>query len=110
MHSSQFQALIKALKSEPISKFASLVNQFTGNEPSNLTNSRNYNQFRPNLEKAYYNAITEHLLSMKNDFIKSKDDVAQLLDYSDKLGIFIDVSNIDAEGIISELHIDGLKK
>jgi len=110
MHSSQFQALIKALKSEPISKFISLVDQFTGNEPNNLTNSRNYNQFRANLEKAYYEAISERLISMKNNFVKSKEDVAQLFDYSDKLGIFIDVSNIDAEGIISELHIDGLKK
>ena len=110
MHSSQFQALIKALKSEPITKFISLVDQFTGNEPSNLTNSRNYNQFRANLEKAYYDAITEHLISMKINFVKGKEDAAQLFDYSDKLGIFIDVSNIDTEGIISELHIDGLKK
>jgi len=110
MDSSEFQALIKALKSEPISKFFSLADQFTGKKPNNLTNSENYNQFRPNLEKAYYNAITECLISMKDDFIKSKEDVAQLFDYSDKLGIFINTSKIDVEGIISELHIDGLKK
>ncbi|MHA1933405.1 MAG: hypothetical protein ACW96X_12745, partial [Promethearchaeota archaeon] len=110
MHSSQFQALIKALKSEPISKFISLVNQLTKNEPYSITNSKNYNQYRANLEKAYYKAITDCLISMKNNFVKSKEDVAQLFDYSDKLGIFIDVSKIDVEEIISELHIDGLKK
>ncbi len=109
MHSSQFQALIKALKSESISKFINLVDQFTENQPYNLINSKNYNQFRANLEKVYYEAISEHLISMKDNFFKSKEVVAQLFDYSDKLGIFIDVSNIDVEGIISELHIDGLK-
>ncbi|MHA1985190.1 MAG: hypothetical protein ACW98D_01000 [Promethearchaeota archaeon] len=110
MQSSQFQALIKALKSESISKFISLVDQFTENEPSNLTNSKNYNQFRAKLEKAYYEAISDHLHLMRNNFAQSKEDLAKLFDYSDKLGIFVDVSNIDAEGIISELHIDGLRK
>jgi len=109
MHSSQFQALIKTLKSGNISDFIYLVDKFTENSPSCLTDSKNFDNFRANLEKAYYEAISDLLISNKNNFDKSKEDVAQLFDYSDKLGIFIDVSKIDAEGIISELHIYGLK-
>ncbi|MHA2182496.1 MAG: hypothetical protein ACXAAH_13835, partial [Promethearchaeota archaeon] len=110
MDSSQFQALIKALKSPPIHKFINLVDQLTKIEPFIVTNSKNYDKFREKLEKTYYKAITDCLFSMKNNFDRSKEDVIQLFDYSDKLGIFIDASKIDAEEIISELHIDGLKK
>ena len=107
---SQFQALIETLKATDVSKFVRLVDQFTKNGHKILTDSKNYNNFRENLEKAYYEAISRCLKSMKNNFFKSKEDVAQLFKYSDRLGIFINVSNIDVEGIISELHIDGLKK
>jgi hypothetical protein len=110
MHSSQFQALIKTLKSGDVPNFVGIVDQFTKHKPTNLTNSNNYNKFRADLEKAYYEAISKRLISMKDNFFKGKEDVAQLFNYSDRLGIFIDVSNIDVEGIISELHIDGLKK
>ncbi|HEA71169.1 MAG TPA: hypothetical protein ENH98_04490 [archaeon] len=95
-----------------------LVDQVTENKQNILTNSKNYDNFREDLEKAYYKAISEKLKSLKvqhpisslynDDFEKSKEDVSQLLRYSDKLGIFIDASNIDVKGIISELHIDGL--
>jgi len=110
MHSSQFQALIKTLESGDVPNFARILNQFTNHEQTNLTNSKNYDKFRADLEKAYYEAISKHLKSMKDNFNKGKEDVAQLFNYSDILGIFIDVSNIDVEGIISELHIDGLNK
>ncbi|MFX1280875.1 MAG: hypothetical protein ACFFA3_15980 [Promethearchaeota archaeon] len=106
MLSTQFLSLIKALKSGDIPKFEKIVDQF----PTNLIHSKNYDKFRVNLEKAYYEAISTRLISMKENFIKGKEDVAQLINYSDKLGIFFDVSNIDIEGIISELHIDGLNK
>ena len=110
MHSSQFQALIKTLKSGDVPNFVRIVDQFTNHEQTNLTNSKNYDKFRAALEKAYYEAISERLKSMKDNFAKGKEDVAQLFNYSDILGIFVDVSNIDVEGIISELHIDGLNK
>ncbi|MFX1573517.1 MAG: hypothetical protein ACFFB0_12270 [Promethearchaeota archaeon] len=110
MLSSQFQTIIKTLKSGDIPKFIRIIDQFTEHEPNNLTNSKYYNKFRADLEKAYYEALSKRLKSMKNDFVKGKKDVSQLLNYSDRLGIFIDVSNVDVEGIISELHIDGLNK
>ncbi|MFX0028377.1 MAG: hypothetical protein ACFE8B_04165 [Candidatus Hermodarchaeota archaeon] len=110
MHSTQFQTLIRILKSGDISNFVERVDQFVKNGPTNLTNSENYNKFKTGLEKAYYSAISKCLKSMKNNFIKGKEDFGQLINYSDKLGIFFDVSKIDVEGIISELHIDGLNK
>ncbi|MHA1915720.1 MAG: hypothetical protein ACW986_18210 [Promethearchaeota archaeon] len=108
MLSSQFQVLIKSLESSNVSKFIGLVDQFTENGSNSLTNSENFGKFKVNLENAYYEAISERLKSMRDNFSKGKEDVKQLLNYSDRLGIFIDVSNIDVEGIISELHIDGL--
>lgn len=108
MHSTQFQALIKTLKSGDIPNFVRIVDQFTKQKNTSISNSKNYDKFKGVLEKAYYKALSNHLRSMKINFVKGKEDVAQLLNYSDKLGIFFDVSNIDVEGIISELHIDGL--
>ena len=58
MNSSQFQALIKALKSADIPKFVSLVDQFNPHSQNNLISSKNYDNFRTDLEKAYYNSIS----------------------------------------------------
>ncbi len=102
MHSSQFQALDKALKSRNISEFINLINKFTENRPSSLTDSKNYDKFRINLERTYYDTLSECLFSSRFD------EFSQLFNYSDKLGIFIDVSNIDVVGIISKLHVDGI--
>jgi len=108
MDTSQFQALIKALKSGDIPNFVKIIDQFTKQKQNSISNSKNYDKFKGVLEKAYYGALSNRLRSMKINFVKGKEDVAQLLKYSDKLGIFFDVSNIDVVGIISELHIDAL--
>ncbi|MCK4383874.1 MAG: hypothetical protein KAW66_11305, partial [Candidatus Lokiarchaeota archaeon] len=64
--------------------------------------SKNYDKFRPSLERTYYDALSKSLASSRfNDF-------NQLFNYSDKLGIFIDISNIGVPGIISKLHIEGI--
>ncbi|MFX1529969.1 MAG: hypothetical protein ACFFBC_02545 [Promethearchaeota archaeon] len=110
MQPSQFQSLIKVLNSVDISNVVKKFDQITKNDQTNITNSKNYNKFRPELERAYYKALSICLKSMKNNFEKGKEDFAQIFNYSDRLGIFIDASNIDVEGIISELHIDGLNK
>ncbi|MHA2129456.1 MAG: hypothetical protein ACW99L_05730, partial [Promethearchaeota archaeon] len=110
MLSSQFQVLIKTLKSGDVSKFVKIVDELTEDRHNTLANFKYYDKFRVDLEKTYYEAISKRLKSMKNTFIKSKEDVARLFDLSDKLGIFIDVSKIKVEEIISELHIDGLNK
>ncbi len=102
MHSSQFQALIKTLKSGNISEFISLVDKFTENRPSFLPASKNYDKFRTSLERTYYSTLSVCLAS------SHFDEFSKLFNYSDKLGIFIDVSNIDTAGIITKLHIEGL--
>jgi len=109
MQPSQFQSLIKELNSVDIPNFVKKFDQFTKNDQINITNSKNYNKFRPELERAYYKALSICLKSMKENFEKGKEDFAQIFNYSDRLGIFIDASNIDVEEIISELHIYGLK-
>ncbi|MHA2473948.1 MAG: hypothetical protein ACXAES_12020, partial [Promethearchaeota archaeon] len=112
MLSSQFKELIKVLSTGNVTKFINLVDKFTENGKSPIISSKNYDTFEKDLEKAYYKAISKRLKSMKlideTDFDRSKEDVAKIINYSDKLGIFIDASKIDVEGIISELHIFGL--
>ena len=110
MLSSQFQTLIKTLKSGDILKFIRMIEHFTKHGQYDLINSKYYNKFRADLEKSYYETISKRLKSMKDDFVKGKEDVIRLFNYSDRLGIFIDVSNIDVEEIITELHLDGLNK
>ena len=103
MHSSHFQALIKTLKSGNISDFINLVDKFTENRQSCITDSENFNKFRTNLERNYYNALSECLANRRFE------EFSQLFNNSDKIGIFIDASNIDVYGIISKLHVDGIK-
>ncbi|MBY8986372.1 MAG: hypothetical protein KGD65_14965 [Candidatus Lokiarchaeota archaeon] len=103
MQSSEFQALIKTLKSANISAFTNLVDKFTENAPSYLTDLNNYDKFRTSLERSYYSALSYSLESSRFD------DFSHLFNYSDKLGIFIDVSNIDVVRVISKLHVDGIK-
>lgn len=107
---SQFQLLIKALNLGDISKFITIVDQVTKYGEDTLLNLKNYDEFRAGLEEAYYEAISKQLRFMKNNFNKGKNAAIQLFNCSDKIGIFFDVSKIDIEGIISELHIDGLNK
>jgi hypothetical protein len=102
MRSSQFQALLKTLKSRNISDFVGLVDKLTENEPSYLISSINYDKFRASLERTYYAALSECLIS------KRFDEFSKLFNFSDKLGIFINVSNIDVVGIISKLHVEGI--
>ncbi|MFX1503782.1 MAG: hypothetical protein ACFFDH_22665 [Promethearchaeota archaeon] len=103
MHSTQFQALIKSLKSGDISNFINLVKSLTENNPSYIINSQNYDKFRTSFNKTYYDSLSKCLYNMQFD------EFSQLFSTSDKIGIFIDVSNIDVTRIISKLHVDGIK-
>ncbi|MHA1914820.1 MAG: hypothetical protein ACW986_14165 [Promethearchaeota archaeon] len=108
MNSAQFQALIDALVLSDGTEFVKLINQFTENDPNSIINSEYYGRHEQDLEQAYYKAISHRLKSMKETFLKSKEEVSKLFKYSDKLGINFDASDIDVIGIISELHIDSL--
>ncbi len=101
MHSSQFEKLLMTLKSGYISEFISLVDKFTEKIPSCIPDSQNYDKFKIILERTYYSALSKCLVSSRfNEF-------GQLFNYSDKLGIFIDISNINISEIITKLHIEG---
>jgi hypothetical protein len=102
MQSSQFQNLIMTLKSGYISEFINLVDKFTEERPSCIPDSKNYDEFKIILERAYYDALSKCLISSRfNEF-------GQLFNYSDKLGIFIDISNINIAQIMTKLHIEGI--
>ncbi len=100
---SQFQNLIKTLQSGKISDFVSLVKKFTEKRSSYIIDSENYDKFRNLLKKTYYATLSEFLTNMRFD------EFSKLFNISDKIGIFIDVANIDVIGIISKLHVDGIK-
>ena len=101
MDSSQFQNLVMTLKSGYISEFINLVDKFTEKGPSCIPDSKNYDKFKIILERTYYGALSKCLVSSRfNEF-------GQLFNYSDKLGIFIDISNINIAEIITKLHIEG---
>ena len=102
MNSSQFEKLVTTLKSGYISEFINLVDKFTEKRPSCIPDSENYDKFKIILERTYYGALSKCLVSSRfNEF-------GQLFNYSDKLGIFIDISNINIAEIITKLHIEGL--
>ncbi|MFW9988264.1 MAG: hypothetical protein ACFFC3_06380 [Candidatus Odinarchaeota archaeon] len=103
MPSSQFQALINTLKSGNISKFVSLVKKLTEHYPSYITDSKDYDKFKTSLKKTYYDTLSKCLYYMRFD------DFSQLFNNSDRIGIFIDVANLDVVKIISKLHVDGIK-
>jgi hypothetical protein len=101
MDSSQFQKFITTLKSGHISEFITLVDKFTEEIPSIIPDSENYDKFKIILERTYYSALSKCLISSRfNEF-------GQLFNYSDKLGIFIDISNINIAEIMTKLHIEG---
>jgi hypothetical protein len=102
MQSSQIQKLIMTLKSGHISEFINQVDKFTEKRSSYIPDSKNYDKFKNNLESTYYDVLSKCLVSSRfNEF-------GQLFNYSDKLGIFIDISNINIAEIITKLHIEGL--
>ncbi|MFX1446380.1 MAG: hypothetical protein ACFFHV_23545, partial [Promethearchaeota archaeon] len=90
------------LKSGYISEFINQVDKFTEKRPSYIPDSEDYDKFKNILESTYYYALSKCLVSSRfNEF-------GQLFNYSDKLGIFIDISNINIAEIITKLHIEGL--
>ena len=102
MESSQFQKLIMTLKTGNIPEFINQVENVIEKKPSYIPDSKDYNKFKLILDRTYYDALSKCLIySRFNEF-------EQLFNYSDKLGIFIDNSNINIAEIMTKLHIEGL--
>ncbi|MFX1573516.1 MAG: hypothetical protein ACFFB0_12265 [Promethearchaeota archaeon] len=70
-----------------------------------MSESLNYKKFRDQIEKSYYFALSKFLALFRFD------DFSELFNYSDKLGIFIDVKKIPNRfQIICDLHLDGIQR
>ncbi|MFX1311561.1 MAG: hypothetical protein ACFFHD_02975, partial [Promethearchaeota archaeon] len=104
MSPDQFELLIKSIKLGNLSKFKEIYNLYMKNKDYNFFKSTNYEKYKDRIEKSYYLALSKFLSSLKFD------NFSELFNYSDKLGIFIDVKKIPSRfQIICDLHLDGIQ-
>jgi len=105
MLAEQIQLLIKSLKLGDFFTIKKCIDYFIEKENNNLSNSSNYLRFKERIEKNYYRALSKFLAKLKFK------EFRQLFNYSDKLGIFIDVRKIPKRfQIICDLHLDGIQR
>ena len=101
----QFETLLKSLKAENLSEFENLLNNFTETQQFISHESKTNDKLIEDFEGQYYSKLSEYLSVMRFD------DFSLLLNYSDKLGIFIDVKKIPFRfKIISDLHMEGIRQ
>jgi len=105
MSSKQVQALIKTISTGDPSQFKDFIKYFKEMDFLNSKDSIDFDKIKDNVEKCYYLSLSRLLLLMRfNEF-------SQLINYSDKLGLFIEVKKIPFRlKIICELHLDGMRK
>ena len=101
MLTEQFVEIIESLKSGDLFKIKQCIDQISEDNFSSLSYSSSDKRFKEAIEKNYYITLSKLLASEKFE------DFRQLLNYSDKLGIFIDVKRIPFRfEIISDLHLN----
>jgi len=104
MPQNQIHALIRSLEAEDLAEFKNLMSNYTSMEQLSHELKTNEELIK-NLEIHYYNALSGSLASLQFD------DFSQLINYSDKLGIFFDVKKIPNRfQIISDLHLEGIQR
>ena len=105
MLSEQFQVLLKIIRTGDLSRFKNLITYFEKMNFMDLSGSSDFDKIKDDKEKCYYLALSNLLSFMK--FIEFE----QLMNYSDDLGIFIEVKKIPFRfKIIAYLHLDGIQK
>ena len=116
MPSKQFQALMKAIRTGDISQFEDFFLYYKEMEFLDLNDSEDFEEISNNREKCYYLALSK-LLSLLSLYRGTGDEEVvfnefnQLIDMSDKLGIFLEVKKIPFRlKIMAELHLDGMQK
>ncbi len=101
----QFETLIKLLKLQDLVKLKEFTSRFKENE---ILEGSNYEKFNHKIENFFYLALSKFLLEWRFK------EFEHLFNYSDRLGIFIDVKKILnselREKVISDLHIDGMQR
>ncbi len=80
----QILVMNDSLKSGDISKIKHIFDYFLKNSNSNLITSSEYRKYKTEIEKNYYKTLSKFLAS------KQFESFRQLINYSDKLEIFID--------------------
>ncbi len=116
MPSETFQTLIKIIKTGDFSQFEDFFLYYKDMDFLNLNDSEDFEKISDNSEKCYYLALSK-LLTLLSYYSGTGDEAlifnefSHLVNYSDKLGIFIEVKKIPFRfKIIAELHLDGIQK
>jgi len=116
MPSKQFQALIKTIRSGDVSQFEDFFLYYKAMDFLNLNDSEDFEKISDNREKCYYLALSKSL-SLLSLYRGTGDEeilfkeFSELINMSDKMGIFIAVNKIPFRfKIIAELHLDGMQK
>ncbi|MHA1915719.1 MAG: hypothetical protein ACW986_18205 [Promethearchaeota archaeon] len=105
MLSNQIKALINSLKTGDLSKFEILLYKITEKQPIISPESKIEEKLKNDFERYYYSTLSRFLS------LTQFDDFTKLFNYSDKLGIFINVKKIPQRfKIISDLHLDGIRQ
>jgi len=116
MPSETFQTLIKTIKNGDFSQFEDFFLYYKEMDFLDLKDSEDFEKISDNREKCYYLALAK-LLTLLSYYRGTGDEAvifnefSQLINISDKLGIFIEVKKIPFRfKIIAELHLDGMQK
>ncbi len=116
MPSDTLQALIKTITTGDISQFEDFFLYYKEMEFLNLNDSEDFEKISDNKEKCYYLALSK-LLTLLSYYRGTGDEVvifnefSQLINMSDKMGIFLEVKKIPFRfKIMAELHLDGMQK
>ncbi|MFX1374514.1 MAG: hypothetical protein ACFFA0_01765 [Promethearchaeota archaeon] len=105
MLSGHFQVLLNTIEKGNISQFNDFIKYFEEMDFLDLRGLFDFSELKNNKEKCYYLSLSKLLSIMRFK------EFQNLLNYSDKLGIFIEVKKIPYRfKIIAELHLDGIQK
>ena len=104
MFQDKFLNVIESLKSKHLFDIKRAIDNFLEDSRSKSFDLSFYEKDKEELEKYFYGALSKFLESAQFENFK------QLIDYSDKLNIFIDVKKIPKRfEIISNLHSNGIR-
>ncbi|MHA1985191.1 MAG: hypothetical protein ACW98D_01005 [Promethearchaeota archaeon] len=116
MPSETIKGFIKTINKGDISQFEDFFLYYKEMNFLNLNDSEDFEKISDNREKCYYLALSK-LLTLLSYYRGTGDEAvlfnefSQLINISDKLGIFIEVKKIPFRfKIIAELHLDGMSK
>ena len=116
MLSVKFLELIKTIEAGDLSNLEDFFLSYKEMNFLDLNDLEDFNEIRDNREKCYYLTLSKLLDSLSSyrgtgDKLTRFNEFSELINYSDKLGIFIEVKKIPFRfKIIAVLHLDGMQK